>query len=274
MSDVDGTYAFVVLADGDYMVMFVAPLGFRGTTTSAESPAVPDAPPTLPLQNATSRITPLTVAGATQLEGNDAGIRPSPELGLAFAQKPGGGVALFDGTGPFDADDTAGHDSSSGNLRVRTADITTYDFSITADNFALGQTTIDNVILEQIIIPSDGASIQFAVEGPTYLPTSCRTSGVSPASFIEPLGPPDYPAGSWRLVCNIGTYEEGEVRIVDTSVLALTTSPDGSSFATQQRVYQATDAAVPATLAAPDIIITAAPRYDFTKGNAGAVPTR
>ena len=143
---------------------------------------------------------------------------------------------------------------------------------ITADNFALGQTTIDNVILEQVIIPNDGASIEFAVEGPTYLPTSCKTSGVSPASFIEPAGPPDYPAGSWRLVCNIGTYVEGAVRIVDTNVRALTTSPNESSFSTLQRVYQATDAAVPATLAAPDIIITAAPRYDFTKGTAGEVP--
>ena len=161
--------------------MFVAPLGFRGTTTSVDSPAIPDPPPALPLQNATSHITPLTIAGATLLEGNDAGIRPSPELGLAFAQKPGGaGDALFDGTGPFDADDAPGHDSSAGNLRVRTADITTYDFSITADNFALGQTTIDNVILEQVIIPNDGASIQFAVEAPTNLPTSCKTTGVSP----------------------------------------------------------------------------------------------
>jgi hypothetical protein len=272
-TDIDGTYVFADLPDGDYTLVFVAPLGFRGTTTSVDSPAIPDPPPALPLQNATSRITPLTIAGATLLEGNDAGIRPSPELGLAFAQKPGGaGDALFDGTGPFDADDGPGHDSSAGNLRVRTADITTYDFSITADNFALGQTTIDNVILEQIIIPNDGASIQFAVEAPTNLPTACKTTGVSPASFIEPLGPPDYPAGSWRLVCNIGTYEEGAVRIVDTNVRALTTSPNGSSFSTQQRVYQATDAAVPATLAAPDIIITAAPRYDFTKGNAGAVP--
>ncbi|MCY7417364.1 MAG: hypothetical protein LH650_02510, partial [Chloroflexi bacterium] len=150
--------------------------------------------------------------------------------------------------------------------------ITTYDFSITADNFALGQTTIDDVILEQIIIPNAGASIQFAVEGPTYLPAACQTTGLSPASFIEPLGPPDYPLGSWRLVCNIGTYEEGAVRIVDTNVQALTSSPNESSFSALQRVYQATDAAVPATLQAPDIIITAAPRYDLTKGNAGEVP--
>ncbi|MFN8622577.1 MAG: SdrD B-like domain-containing protein [Chloroflexota bacterium] len=264
VSDPDGTYGFADVEDGSYHLVFTAPSGYLGTTSSVDSPAQADPPPIVPDQPATSQITGLVITGATQLDGNDAGIRPFPELGLAIARRPGGGDAIYDGTAPFDADDTPGHDSASDNQRVRTGDLTTFDFSITADNFAPGQTVLQDVVLEQVISPNDGAVIGF--DG---IPTACLTSGVDPVSVIEPAGPPEYPAGSWRLVCNIGPYEEGEVRIIDTEVKALGGSPEGSSFSSAQRVYQAQDQAVPATTTVPDIVITAAPRYDLTKGNGG-----
>lgn len=219
-------------------------------------------------------------AAAAPVELN-ALVWPVWKFNLALAGDPDGlgGLSVYTGTAPFDSADTEdGWDSGPANSRVRTSDTVNYNWSVTLASQEALATKTASAVFEQTLTLTDGAMVNF-----NRIPARC--SGTSPASSIIAYpsgtslsGREVPPAGTTSVVltCNLGAVgQDVSAIILPTSVFVSNSSPNGSSYSTEARVY-AVDSAGTAT-AQPDggvkngpVDITAAPRFDVEKNLGGA----
>lgn len=214
--------------------------------------------------------------GDTDVELN-ALLFPVWKLDAKLADDPDGvgGKSILTGAPTWDAGDTEpGHDDSTSNTKVRSADVVAFNWSLTAESEdgSLGDTFAD-AIFEQTITLNGGAVANFA-----SIPAICdqvksrivaQPSGTAIAAKATP------PAGttSLTLTCvlgEMGVDPAPSAYILSTQVQPSSLSPNGSSFDTTSRFY-AVDAGGTATAQpaagpeVPPIEITAAPRYDVEK---------
>ncbi len=179
---------------------------------------------------------------------------------------------VYSGQPPFNTTGNClndGDDCGNDDDRVRTADRIDFAWSIVADSIS-GGGRIDNVILEQTIVPGTGAVIFF-----DSIPTICLappqgTGGTNPVSTIT-----KNPDGSETLLCNLGDMGNGEQKSFSMGVKPSATSANGSTFTTQQNVYglDASGATIvpPASYTDPaTYTISSTPAFDLY-GNAQAI---
>ncbi len=220
----------------------------------------------IPVANATG------VVPGTQL---DAAIRPRPELSIGPF-----GPGVIDGGGDFNTagncaspTDIAqpGDDCGDSNGQIRSQDVLSTVWSVTADNFEPGTTDWGPVMFEQTIVPAaddpatpqDESAVDAIFEG---IPLSCQpppsgSGGATPASQII-----DNPDGGQTLICNLGQFDEGAQKSLTVPIKVLGTSQNKSEFSTTQSVYVDGDRAVPAV--APEtgpFEVSAAPLFDLEK---------
>lgn len=149
----------------------------------------------------------------------------------------------LDGSAPFDvlgncADTrdmaTQGEDCGGGNGVVRSQDIVSHVWSVTADNYDPGAPTLKNVVLEQTITPSTHGVIDFE-----RIPVACTPTGgggSSPASKIV-----KNTDGSRVLTCNLGEFTEGQQKSITINVKVSGDSWNDSNYTSTQRVYSLDD---------------------------------
>ncbi len=209
----------------------------------------------------------------------NAGWSPRPELRV-------GSVAVVDGTPPFgDASDgcnsptdkaNAGSDCGPGNMQVRTQDIVSTEWSVTANNFEDINHNEGPVVFEQTLYPADDAKVTFKEE----LPASCKPANNggydTPASEII-----ENADGTVTLRCNLGEFTEGGQKAFTTIIDVTNASPNGSSFTTDARVYMPDENNADVDRAKPDksemlgpIEISSAPAYDVSKEVQATFPTQ
>ncbi len=199
---------------------------------------------------------------------SNAGAAPgdgSPDLDLGPF-----GPGLIDGSAPFDttgncgsSGETPGDDCGPSNHIVRSQDTVSYVWSITADDFAPGDTELVDVVMEQTITPSTDADVAFV--GVPAICTPPGGGGTTPPSEIVDNGD-----GTFTLICNLGIFTEGQQKSFSSVVKVAGTSLNGETFTSTQEVYardaQGGDRATPDTEAAILETISAAPAYDLSKG--------
>ncbi|MEZ5536233.1 MAG: SdrD B-like domain-containing protein [Thiolinea sp.] len=187
----------------------------------------------------------------------------------------------LDGSEPFNVlgnctgvTDTAieGEDCGGGNGVVRTQDVVSHVWSVTADNYDPGAPNLTDVVIEQTIKPSgttayaqtlDKAEISFEA-----IPVVCMPiagGGINPPSEIIDNGD-----GSWTLRCNLGEFTEGQQKSFTATVKISGQSLNGSEYISSQRVYSwdadGNPNAVEATYAdVGPIKISAQPAYDLVR---------
>lgn len=201
------------------------------------------------------------------LSGVSLPVLALPTLGLGPF-----GPGVQDGSEPFDTDgncvaDTAvaaaGDDCGESNNQVRTQDTVTYNWSVTANNYTLGQENPKNVIFEQILSPSENAVVDF-----DRIPAICTEEGgggTNPVSSVVTES-----NGDIKLTCNLGEFNEGAQLSFSSVVKISGESWNGTSFSSRQRVYSNEDDgitpnAVPATSAdIGPILISSRPRADLS----------
>ena len=102
------------------------------------------------------------------------------------------GPGTIDGSPPFKTDGecvssnaiaNAGDDCGESNGQVRSQDIVTHVWSVTANNYAAGAANLKNVVFEQILHPSTHAVIQF--ESLPVICTPTAGGGTNPPSSID-----------------------------------------------------------------------------------------
>lgn len=186
------------------------------------------------------------------------------------------GQGIQDGTAPFGnvdltpcASDTntdiAGVDCGDNNRVVRSQDVATHLWSVSANggdpNIPNGDPILNDVVIEQTITPSTNAVISFE-----ELPAICKASnggGTNPPSAIVDNGD-----GSWTMTCNLGVFSEGQAKLFTASVKPSGKSWNGSSYTTTQRVYSLDSGGTPNATANTyvdntPVTISSAPAYDL-----------
>ena len=206
-------------------------------------------------------------------------VYPVWSLDLALAADAEGlnGTAIRTGTGPFDANDSEpGNDSGMANDRVRSADIVSFNWSLTADSEeSLGDSFTD-VVFEQTIEMEPGAVVNFANRPAVCDPVKSTIVAQPSGSTIQAGTTPPAGTTSVTLSCYLGAMGEDKASyLFPTSVQPMATSENGSTFTTTSRAYAVdptgTATAQPsAGVDSPPIEITAAPRYDVEKINGDA----
>ncbi len=205
--------------------------------------------------------------------------RPDWYLDLTIPTDAGtGSPAVYTGSGPFDSGcPEAGHDCSADDTTVRSADLVTFTWAVTASSLDDLSPTLTAVILEQRLELVGGAIANFA-----RIPARCKPTaggGADPASVIvdqdgnviaEGEMPP---AGttSVTLKCNLGTWSQtGDAVTLQPVVRVSAESPNGSTFTTTAGVYAVDANSVPTAVPADTesfgpVDITAAPAYELEK---------
>jgi hypothetical protein len=254
----DGTYAFADVVDGSYRVQVEAPGAFTfATSASGDNDIVADPIPAA--GNPTTGSAPVTVSGASQVTGLDAGLRPRATLQVAPRTNGGCGGTVLTGTAPFDPSDITGSDSSATNCRIRTGDTSSHPYSIALTGLPTG-VSVDNVVAEFTISSADGATFRFGGAGANGMPTGCRISGVTPASTIV-----TNPDGSVTLRCNLGTFTS-TAKLITIPVIPNSDAVVDSHYDLDVQVYAAGgDAASSPVVDGPDIQVTSVPRVDVSQ---------
>ncbi len=221
------------------------------------------------MKNPTSRSLLVVALVAALLSfTSNAGAAPgdgSPDLDLGPF-----GPGLIDGSAPFDttgncgsSGETPGDDCGPSNHIVRSQDTVSYVWSVTADDFAPGDTELVDVVMEQTIAPSADADVAFV--GVPAICTPPGGGGTTPPSEIVDNGD-----GTFTLICNLGIFTEGQQKSFSSVVKVAGTSLNGQTFTSTQQVYarddQGGDRATPDSEAAILETISAAPAYDLSKG--------
>lgn len=221
-----------------------------------------------------------TLAGGDQTL--NALVYPTWKLDAQLANDPDGlgGKSILTGAPTFDADDSEdGNDSGTDNARVRSADIVSFNWSLSAstEDGSLGNKFAD-AVFEQTITLNGGALANFA-----SIPAVCdsvKSSIVAQPGNVVLAAKADPPAGttSVTLTCvlgEMGVAPAPSAILLGTQVQPSAKSPNGSSFDTDSRFYavDANGAATAQPAAGPEvppIEITSAPRYDVEKINGDA----
>jgi len=191
-----------------------------------------------------------------------------PNLGLGPF-----GPGVQDGAAPFNIDGNctssvekaeSGDDCGEYNQQVRTQDTVVFNWSITADNYTLGQDNPKNVVFEQLLKRSAQAVVEFA-----RIPVVCTENGGGGSNPISNIV--TEANGDLRLICNLGEFREGMQRSFSTVAKVKGDSWNGSYFHSQQRVYSNADngAANATTAVYPEIgpiDISSRPRVDLSSG--------
>lgn len=223
-----------------------------------------------------SQATAVVTSADTEL---NALVYPSWAVDLALAGDPEGlgGLAIRTGSGPFDANDSEpGNDSGMANDRVRSADIVSFNWSLTVAAEDSLAANFSDAVFEQTIVLGEGAVANFASR-PAICDAAKSSIVAQPSgAVIQPGATPPAGTTSVTLSCHLGSMGEDRAAILlPTLVQPLASSENGSTFTTTSRAY-GVDAAGAATaqpstgVDSPPIEITAAPRYDVEKINGDA----
>ncbi|MEM8706938.1 MAG: SdrD B-like domain-containing protein, partial [Actinomycetota bacterium] len=270
----DGTYTFDV-ADGDYTLVATAPVGY---TFAAAAPTgdheLTDDPAPEPGQRETARAT-VTVSGG-DADWPAMALAPLADLTVAHTDTDpdlDGVQAIQTGLSPFDTTATCpsdppapGDDCGGSDLYLRTNDLASMTVSVVADDIDSDMATLDGVVLEQHIVPSAGAHVDYAFDPALGVAVSCQTGGAALDSQILAR-----PGGGWILLCDLGSFELAELKIVTSTLRADGSSLNGTTFEVTSRAYAAADDANPsAEIATGAITISAAPMLDLTLGESAA----
>ena len=267
---VTGCFEFPALTGGsNYQINVAYPAEYYSSPSGGDTDFAPGAPPTTAGDPFTSSY------NFTYNAGDDlsitGGVSGLPELALGYFVTPAGNQLIETGTATFNTTGSCptqvpGDDCGEYDDVVRTNDTTTIGYTITADNIPDGNTNpLNDVVVEQVIIPNPGA----VVTVPSLHP-NCLTTGVSPVSGIAV----DPATGIITVTCNIGPKANG-TSILPMFIRTDGDSTDGSSFEVAARVYSGTDRAQvtdSSMLGPEEIFVSAAPRFDITKGNDASNP--
>ena len=177
---------------------------------------------------------------------------------------------VYSGSTPFNTTGTCtdpGDDCADNDLRVRSADLISYAWSVAASGIPAGSPDFESVILEQTITPGPNADIIF-----NEIPTACLappfgSGGTNPSSSIT-----QNPDGSTTLLCNMGSMGNGDQSSFTVPVRPLASSYDGSTFTTSQLVYALDAAGSKIVFDTPyadpnSYSISAAPAWDLIGNN-------
>lgn len=204
-----GLYSFADVADGDYTVRIDAPgTGRFPDAASGENgfARTGDPAPGDPERGSTASF---TIAGNTQVV-NNAGIQPIADLKVTKMDWSDAceGYART-GMPPFDADDEPGHDSGTGNCRVRPQDSVYQNYSIALTGLPTGA-SVPNVVAEFTISSPDGAKLRLKGPAAGGMPDGClyAANGAVPTSSNR-----TNPDGSITVICNLGTMSSNVVAI-------------------------------------------------------------
>ncbi|MBK0422128.1 DUF11 domain-containing protein [Leucobacter sp. CSA2] len=199
-------------------------------------------------------------------------VAPTWRLDLIAAGDPSGyqNLAIRTGKAAFDGDDDApGHDAGPANDRIRSGDLITFDWSVTAsEEVDLGGSFTG--WFEQTIVLGEGAVANFG-----EVPNEC---GANSTITAQPSGKRlparvDPPAGTTSVVlaCELGAMSEAQPNhLLPTQIFVSGSSANGAKLSTDVRSYGvAADGTATARPAKPqhygDFVITAAPAYDLEK---------
>lgn len=266
----DGTYGFTV-ADGTYEVMATAPIGyaFASATPAGDHDLTADPAPE-PGSRQTARAAVTVIDG--DAEWPTIALTPLADLSVAHTDTDPNlegvqliqtGLAPFDTTGSCPADPpAAGDDCGSSDLYLRTNDLATMTVSVVADDIDTDMALLDDVLLEQQIVPAAGAAVDYAFDPALGVAVACLVGGVTVDSQVLPRA-----GGGWTMLCNLGQFDRAELKVVTSTITALGTSAHGSTFSVISRAYTAADDAMPsAPISTGAVTISASPMLDLTIG--------
>lgn len=204
-------------------------------------------------------------------------VYPSRVFNIAIPTGPGqGGFSIATGTAPFDpagSGSEPGMDEGPNDDKVRSADIVSYDWSITAPPTEdTGTLEVSDFYFEQTIELGPGAVANFA-QLPAVCDVATSTVTAQPSGTVINVKE-DPPAGTTSVVlaCNMGTWAADDTqRSLQTLVQPSNSSANGSEFTVSARAYS-----VDPTSGVPNIVpgssedygpteITSAPRFDVEK---------
>lgn len=257
-----GVYGFSDVPDGDYTVRVDAPGPFRFPATASGDNDVAragDPPPGEPERGLTA---PLTIAGASQVTGLDAGMRPIADLSVERLPVPAGceGLAVT-GTPPFDASDDPGEDSGPGNCVVRVGDTVSQNYSVALTGLPTGA-EVPDVVAEFTLSSPDGGILELAGPGTDGLPAGClaAANGADPPSSRTVN-----PDGSVTVVCNLGTMSSN-VAAVQIAYRFSSDTPIPSHAGIEMHAFAAGgDAGASNTVDGPEVEVTGAAEWDLWK---------
>ena len=257
-----GAYAFANVADGSYTVRVTAPGAFTFPATAGGDNDFASTGTPAPGQPARGTSGVVTVVGASQTNGVDAGMRPVGNITVARLPMPDACEGLAStGTTPFNAGDGNGQDSTASNCLVRTGDTVRQNYSVSLTGLPTG-VSVNNVIAEFRITSSDGGNPRLAGPGPSGLPVGCLTQGVTPSSTVV-----NNADGSVTVRCNLGTFASG-IASVQLVYSPESDSANGSHLRVEMSASAAGgDAGLSNTVAGPDVEVTGLPQWDLRKVN-------
>lgn len=163
----------------------------------------------------------------------------------------------IDGTQPWSADDTAGHDSGPDNGIARTNDTVSYDLGIRFEGATHTGTTIE------FQIPKGQELVQ--------LPPYCETgSSVAPANIPDPAVP--LTGSSWQSLprqsvsCVLKDYDPGQALNFRFVTSVRVEVPNGTQLAPIEFSVHSNEAPTPVTVADPEpVTVSAKADFDLSK---------
>lgn len=260
-TNASGAYSFTNVADGDYAVRVDAP--GSGKFPDAASGANDFARAGDPAAGDPERgiTAPFTIAGATQVARN-AGIQPIADLKVTKMDWSDAceGYART-GMPPFDADDEPGHDSGTGNCRVRPADSVYQNYSVVLTGLPTGA-SVPNVVAEFTISSPDGAKLRLKGPAAGGMPDGClyAANGAVPSSSSK-----TNPDGSITVTCNLGTMSSNVAAIQLVYDFANTTPIPSHAEVTMRAYAGAGDAGVSNVVNGPLVEVTGIAKWELRK---------
>lgn len=252
----NGTYSFADVVDGDYSVQVDSPGQFRfpATASGDNSFAREGTPP--PGQPERGVTPSLTIAGATQVLGLDAGMQPIADLTVEPIEAEGCGDVALTGTPPWDSEDT-----TADNCVVRVMDTVSQSYSVALTGLPTGA-SVPNVVAEFTIASPDGATLELVGPGPNGIPAGClaAANGANPPSSRT-----INPDGSITVRCNVGTMSSNATAIQIAYRFAGNT-PIPSHASVDARAFAGGgDAGTSTMLEGPEVEVTGTAEWDLRK---------
>ncbi|MGX5695666.1 SdrD B-like domain-containing protein [Agromyces soli] len=256
-----GAYSFTDVADGDYTVRIDAPATGKFPTTASGDNGFTRTGDPIPGDPERGITAPFTIAGASQFVLN-AGVQPIADLKVTKMDWSDAceGYART-GMPPFDADDEPGHDSGTGNCRVRPQDSVYQNYSIALTGLPTGA-SVPNVVAEFTISSPDGAKLRLKGPAAGGMPDGClyAANGAVPTSSSK-----TNPDGSITVICNLGTMSSNVVAIQLVYDFASTT-PIPSHAEISMHAYAAGgDAGDSNTVSGPLVEVTGIAKWELRK---------